>query len=242
MKNSILLFILCFLVAGCNKDPKLQDIFGALTIEPNEVLADGRSLITVSVEVKESSADRRNVVFSTSAGTFTTSGTTKQTVKAEYENGVLKATAMLRAPLKAATMEISAQLEFDSPVGDFTTKGTATALFSEPATIYIIPSVSGLASNHLNEVLLTGILKNEKGNFVSSGVGVRFDDELLSGLPAGGVFRNLQTTTADSSKVSASYSAPMYPIGTRIKIRSTVLDANGQLTNIKDSIFLTINQ
>lgn len=242
MKNYILLFTIAFVLICCTKDAEVNDVLQNLKLNQSEVFADGQSTISISVELSnKSSTDRRNVIFSASGGVFTGSGSNKHTVKAEYENGILTAKTTLRVSTQPGTIKISVQPEFDSPIKEFILTDSAIAKVSQPFSIKLEPSSLGIASNSLTEVQLTGNLKNSSGKFVSKGSMVLFED-FVTGGPANGNFRSIQNMTTDSSKVSATYGAGTYPIGTLIKIRATVLDGSGLATNIKDSILLTINQ
>lgn len=239
----IIIIFLPLLLAGCGKEQTdISDVFGPLNIPENTVSADGQSTVKVSVKLSDkTSTDRKSVIFSTSAGVFTVSGTKEQNVIAEFENGEIIARATLRAPFSPGEITVSVKPAFDSPVKEFTVSGVITAVASDPESIKLEPSASGIGSNFINEIWLNGFVKNKDNKNVSSGVKVLFEDELLSGAPAGGSFRDVTTTTGDSSKVSAWFGAPLLPIGTRIKLRATVLDTNGSKTNIADSVFITIN-
>lgn len=241
--RTVLILVVAFLHCGCNREIKDEDVFTDLLLSPSELPADGQSTSIVSVKVNDAaSSDRRSFVFSTTAGTFTASGNGKFTAKAEYENGVLMAKAILRAPFSPGEFTLTVQPEFGSPIRDFVLSRIGKATPSLAASIELETSGFGIASNFLNEIFLSASLRNATGKNVSKGTSVIFEDELLTGGPARGRFRYLQSTTSDSSKVSGYYSAPAYPIGTNIKIRSTVLDALGQKTNIVDSILININQ
>lgn len=242
MKALTYILSLILLCCGCEEDIKIEDVFSNLILIPTEVLADGQSVIDVSVQINNlASADRRNFIFTTTAGTFIGSGTDKITVKAEHEKGLLLAKTKLRVPFSPGEFTVTVQPEYDSPIRDFILFQTVKASASNPASIDLKPSGFGITSNFASQVFLTAFLKNASNKNVSNGVPVLFEDELLNGNPAGGRFRIIQGVTADSSKVSAYYSAPSYPIGTTIKIRSTVLDEKGLKTTIKDSVLVTIN-
>lgn len=228
---------------SCEKDIEDTQIFTDLILDPDEILADGESAIQISVAINEkASSDRRNFIFSTTAGVFAGSGKNKDTSKAEYVDGVLTAKAVLKAPFSAGQYSVTVKPEFDSPIREFQLSKMFTAKISTPATIKLEPSRFGITSNFGNEVFLDGFLKSKNGKNVSSGVSVIFQDKLPNGDPALGRFRDQKLVTTDSSKVSTYYSVPSYPIGTTIKITATVLDENGVKTNVEDIISITINQ
>jgi hypothetical protein len=242
MKKLTCIVSLLFLLS-CNKEVKIDDILTNLKLSKTQVTADGQSTVSISVNVSDnSSADRRSIIFSASSGVFTTSGTGKQIVKAEFDNGLIVAKITFRVPIQPGTIKITAQPEFDSPLNEYVIMDSIIASASVPALIKLEPSANGIASNFLNEIQLTGSLQNANGRYVSKGNKVLFEDLLLSGIPANGRFRNMLNISNDTSKVSGVYSANALPIGTNIKIRTTVLDNAGNSTNIKDSILLTINQ
>lgn len=243
MRRFILGVCLVAAWTACNKDIKTEDVISKLSIGGTQIVADGQSTIPVSVQVSQkASSDRLNVIFSTTAGVFTDSGTTKLTAKAEFENGILLAKVTLRAPQSPGLVKISVQPEFDSPLSEFMLTDSIPAVLSEAATIKLATASYGIASNFLNEVKLTATLKNASGKFVSEGYKVLFEDILLSGAKANGRFRELQTATVDSGRVSGYYAAAAYPVGTDIRIRATLLRTSGERTDTTDAITLTINQ
>lgn len=227
---------------NCKNEVRIDKVLTNLKFSQPEISADGQSTVDVSVELTDkSSDDRRTVVFTISSGVFTASGNNKHTAKAEFENGILVAKATLRASTKPGFLVVSVKPEFDSPVKEFIVKDSISAKKSTPFSIKLGTSSFGVASNHLNEVFITGKLLNASGKFVSEGYNVLFEDSVLT-VRANGQFRQLNTTTADSSVLSAYYSAYAHPIGTQIRVRGTLLDENGNKTNITDAILLTVNQ
>lgn len=241
MKYIIILIVFC-LVQSCSKDVKVDRVLKKLQLSTRDIFADGQSTISISVELPdETSTDRRTVIFLTTAGTFTSSGTNKLATGAEFENGILIAKATIKAPLEPGNMVISVKPGFDSELADYVLSDSITTKPSVPVSLDLEPSSFGIAANHLSEVFIRGNLRNASGRFVSRGYRVILED-LVSFTPANGQFRGLQPVTSDSSMISTYYSAFAYPIGTQIKIRGTLLDANAQKTAITDSIYITINQ
>lgn len=237
MRKFLIIPFLALLIS-CGDEAEIGDIFQNLQINPSEVAADGKSTLNVSVEINQkSSSDRRKIIFKTSSGTFTSSGSSSATVEAKYENGILTAKAVLKAGTKAGEVKISVEPEFDSPIKEFVESRSINLLPSIPSSLELEPSSYGLASNFLGETKISGYLKNSSGNFVSEGYSVTFSDFLLDGTPAGGLFRDVHLKTADSSKVSCIYSTKAYPVGTKIKIIGTVADSN-----ISNNLILTINE
>jgi hypothetical protein len=239
---SIFLTTIILVIASCKKDVKISDALNNFKLSEREILADGHSTVSVSVELSDkSSTDRRNVVFSTSSGVFTSSGNNKYTAKAEYENGILVAKSTLKSPTQPGVIKITVQPEFDSPVKEFFLTDSIVAKQSIPASIKLEPSSFGIAANFVNEIFLTATLKNSNGKFVSKRYNVLFEDFVLNSL-AIGRFRALSGATTDSSKVTGFYSSSNYPLTTQIKLKGTILDANGLRTSISDSIIISINQ
>jgi len=242
MKIITLFFtIIVLLIFSCKKDINISDSLTNFKLSLREILADGQSTVSLSVELDEkSSIDRRNVVFTTSGGLFAASGTNKYTAKAEYDNGILIAKATLKSSTQPGVVKITVKPEFDSPIQEFILTDSLIASPSIPASIKLEPSSFGLGANFVNEILLTATLKNSNGRFVSKGYNVLFEDFVLNSL-ANGRFRALSGSTSDSSKVTGFYSASNYPIATQIKIKGTLLDSNGLRTSITDSILININ-
>ncbi|KRT17872.1 hypothetical protein ASU31_00840 [Pedobacter ginsenosidimutans] len=231
------------LLISCKKTVSIDEIFVSLSASKTKLSADGLSMSEISVQLSpNSSADRRTVVFTTTSGNFIPGNQDKALVKAEYNDGVLIAKVLLRSPLKPGMISVSVSPEFDSPNSEYILSTDIEAVPSEPFSMKIEPSGFGISSNFLTEIKLRGLLKNSENRPVSSGFNVVFEDVLLSGLAANGRFRAVQNQTADSSSVSAIYSAPAYPIGTEIKIRAVCLDSKGKKTVVRDSLLLTVNK
>jgi hypothetical protein len=243
MKKQIQLMFFMIALCACDEDVEVADVLFNLKISDTQIVADGQSTVRISVNIPDrSTPDRRNVIFTTTAGVFTSSSAGKYTAKTEFLDGVLTATATLRAPTSPGKIAVSVQPEFDSPIKEFIVADTIEAVRSNPSTILLETSSFGISPNFLTEVKLTGLLKNSKGNNVSKNVKVLFEDILLDGRAANGRHRELQSLSNDTSYVSSYYSVPAYPIGTTVKIRATVLDDIGIKTLIKDSLIVTVNQ
>lgn len=237
MRKFLIVSFLTLLIS-CGDDAEIDDVFQNMQVNPLEAAADGKSIINISVEINQkSSSDRRKIIFKTSSGSFTSSGTSSATVEAKYENGILIAKTVLKVGTKAGEAKISVEPEFDSSVREYVESRSINLVPSIPFSLELEPSSYGLAANFLGETKVTGYLKNSIGNFVSDGYKVSFSDFLLDGSPAGGMFRDAHFTTTDSSKVSFMYSAKNYPVGTKIKIIGTISDSN-----ISNNLTLTINE
>ena len=168
-------------LTNCKREVPVDKVLKNLTFSKPEISADGQSTVSVSVEVSnKSSDDRRTVIFSVSSGVFTASGNNKYTAKAEYESGILIAKATLRVSTKPGYLVVSVKPEFDSPIKEFVVTDSIPAIKSVPFSIKLGASAFGIASNHLNEVFITGKLLNASGKFVSEGYNVLFEDSALT--------------------------------------------------------------
>lgn len=242
MKPFVFLALLAIALFGCEKDVAVEDVLSALTLTPRASEADGQSTVQAQVTLSEkTSSERRNVIFTTNKGVFTTSGKNKETVKAEFVNGILVARASLRVPIQPATLIISVQPEYDSPVRDYLLSDSIKLAPSMPASFTLESSRFGIGTNFSSEVRLVGSLSNLRGGYVSKNNTVQFEDLLLNGTPANGRFGKRSVQSNDTSRVSTFYAANSLPLGTTIKIKGTVLDATGRKTSLADSVLLTVN-
>jgi hypothetical protein len=243
MKKPIVYLIILLIVTGCRKDKiELSEVFTEIDFSKEVVEADGQSTVTATVKLKEdASPDRRNVVFKITGGTFLATSNEKATIRAEYEGGELLAKVKFRPSTVPGTITVSAEPEFDNQSQDFVISKTISSTKSVPESLKLETSGFAISSNFSTEVLLTASLRNKDNRYVSKGYKILFDDELSVGTKAMGRYRFLQSETLDSSKVTVKYAAAGFPIGTNIKIRCTLLDAEGKRTAVRDSLFLTIN-
>lgn len=243
MRSKLITVVALLMLTSCQKDVEIEEILTRFDINKREIEADGQSTVELSVRLSEkSSSDRRKVIFSTSSGLFPGSGDSKHTSTAAFEDGRLVAKASLRVGTQPGTIKISVQPEYDSPIGEYMLLDSIVANPSVPYSIKLEPSAFGIGANFINEISLTGNLKNQSDKFVSKGYKVQFEDFLADGSPANGRFRSLSDVTVDSSKVAAFYAAGNHPIGTQLIIRITVLDPNGEPLEISDSTSISINQ
>lgn len=239
------ILIIAFLGAfcSCSKDAEIQDLFSDFTITPNQVLADGQSVVDISVVLnEETDSDRRKVIFKASSGTFVGATPESATVDATYVNGRLVASAKLKVSAKPGTVKVSVEPAFDSPIQEFVLATTFETIQSTATSVTLASSSFGIASNFISEVQFTGTLRNSDNKPVSSGNAVKFDDFLPDGSPAHGQFREIKAITEGNSTVSSIYSASLHPINTQIEVRCTILDSDGNLTDHKSSVYLLINQ
>ncbi len=241
MRKLIYILSLAGLIACKKQHISTDEVLHTLQLSPNPVDADGSSPINVSIRVN-SSADvaRRKVILETSAGTFSSTSTKTTTVEALYENGELIARATIKAPISPGFVVVTAKPELRNPYNDFLVKDSVQAIISTPSSISLTPSAFGVQTAYVNEVLITGTLKNLKNRNVSSNTKVIFTDVYANGTPVGGRFRQVQNSSDENSKVSAYYSPGLVTPGTSFYIRATVLDAAGNPTSITDAVLLTV--
>lgn len=243
MKKLIIILSAGIMCVACKKEAEEADTFlTGFELDKTVALADGKTVVTATLEIKGSSSDRRNVIFKASSGTFKDSGKDTYTAKPEYESGKLIARASFKVPFSPGTVTIVAKPEYDSPLAEYEIQKTLVLQTSEPDALLIQTSSYGIAANYLNEVNISGTLKNKNKDGVSEGYKVVFEDFLLNDAPANGKFRLQRTATGDSSNVRTLYAAPAYSIGTGIKIKCTLLDAAGAKTGTFDVVTLTVNQ
>lgn len=242
MNNIKYLLILAFLAHACSSEPELEDILSNLSFNTTTLLADGSSSAIVSVELPlESSSDRRSVKFDISNGAFS-DGSKSKVVKATFEEGILLSKIGFSSTTKPGSIIISVQPEFDSPLRDYIIRDSIISTVSTPAKIELNPSSFGIMPNYLSEVVLLGKIVNSNNKDVSEGYEVIFEDFLSDGSIAGGRFRNITSTTSDSSDIRAIYGARSHPIGTDITILVSLLAPDGTKSQLNQAVTLTTNQ
>jgi hypothetical protein len=219
-------YIILLAMLGCQKELKTENIISDLQVTPSTVDADGSSVVNVSVKLTDkAAADKRNVVFTATSGTWSGGANGKVTVAATFSDGHIVAKAKLTAPSSAGKITITAASESLSLNGDYNLSAAVTASKVAPFAIHLEPSSFGIGSNYTGEDTLRATITGKDGNNASKGVSVIF--EALNGAnPAGGAFRAIQAVSGATSTVSAIYGAPALPIGTAIKIKVTILGDN----------------
>jgi hypothetical protein len=241
--RKLLIVTMSLVLTCCVKDVKPKDVLKKLELSSHTLDADGASTVNISVTLSGKSSDnRRNIVITNTGGELIGGKDGKLTVPAIYSEGHLVAQATLKAPMDPGKIIITAATETLSPNEDFSIKDSIDAIKVLPAAIKLQPSSFGISSNFQSEDTLIASIKSDKNRNASKGVKVLFEDFVSPAVSASGRYRNSQTTSNSLSQVTTYYSIPSYPLGTNIGIRATVLDDNGNKTNIKDSIVLTVNK
>ena len=237
--------LMAVILAGCQKvNQDTNQVLTGLKLTTYQMDADGTATDTVTVQLNANAdATRRNVRFSASPYGKWIGGDSTISVKAVFQNNLLIARAVFLVSNTPGNIQIQARPDLpDVSNNNYTQSANLVTKTSNVSVIKLTPSGFGINSNYLSEVTLTGTLTNAKGFMAVAGTNVVFEDTLAGGGPAGGSFRTLVTASNASSQVSAIYSVGTYPIGTKVTIRVTVLDATGAKTTISDNIQLTINK
>jgi uncharacterized repeat protein (TIGR01451 family) len=238
-----LILILIIITSSCKPDMVTIDkVISGLTISNRTPYADGTTIIYMSAQLNSNTdADKRNVIFEASAGSFVKANDTLITQPATFVNGSLIATVAFKVPVTAGKIHLSVRPATASQYADYIIKDTISAIPSYPATLMLVPSVFAVKADIGNEILLTATLRNSSNNYVSSGTKVLFQDYLPNGQPANGRYRALRDTTDATSTATAYYSLGNLSPGTTFYIKCTYLAQFGVITAIKDSCLITVN-
>jgi len=228
---------------SCSKknDASLNNVIFNLNFTPTTAVADGTTIITVTCQLDtDATSDRRNILFTTNAGTFTSTpkDTSSLSQLAAFVNHQLIATVRLQVPQKAGTITITAQPDISQQINNnYILSKTLTIASSDPANLVLSSNVAGIGSEYANEALITGVLTNKYGGKVSLGNKVVFQD-FYNGSPANGNFRSTVDTTSANSQVITNYSiGNNVPVNGKIAIVCSVNNFA-----IKDTIYLIVNK
>jgi len=236
-------FLLLILsLSSCRKEHiDSIDVISNLSISNKEgLVADGQTLVNITAEIdKRSDLSKRNIVFKTSAGTFTGNNDTVITIKADFLQQKLIGKATLKMPMIPGKIIISAEPEVKVSYGDFNLKDSIEVAPSLPSSIKLEPSSVSVKTGYQSEVQITGTLKNNANKNVSLGTKVKFEDFDENGLSIHGSYRAAQDASDQNSKVSTFYSPGYLPIGTKCSIKCSVLDNSGAVV-ASDVIYLTV--
>jgi hypothetical protein len=242
-KISCHIALILLILQGCKPDTlPVGDVISNLKISNTSPLADGTTVLDISVQLNSrADADKRNVIFRSSGGQFLPNNDTSLTQKANFENGILISRVKFKVPASVSPITISAFPETRSNQKDYMLTGTIMPAGSVPTSLTVTPSAPGVYTAYAGEVLITGTLKNGTHG-VTSGAKVVFEDYDLTGKSLNGRYRLLKTSSDASSTVSTYYSPGPVAVGTSFFIRCTYLDATGQKTTITDACQLTVTQ
>jgi len=237
MKRIIVVVLAALLFGSCGKSVSTSDVLTDLVLSTHSIDGDGSSSVTVTVTLNnKASADRRNVVFTTTGGSFSGGANGKITVPATYVGQKLVAAVTLNGPMSAGMLTITAAPETLSLNGDYQLKDSVKVNQVDPATIKLESSSLGIASNFLNTDTIIGTLRSAGNKKVSLKAKVTFTATANGNNVANG-FRLMQNSSDGNSLVMVLFSAPQLNIGDQVLIRATI-DGNGY----SDIIKLTVNQ
>jgi len=239
MKNH-LIFLLIPIIFSCKTEIyEPHEIIHSLYISNKTPLANGTSLVEISVQLNpDADEDKRSVVFHVSDGKFIENQDTVITKEAEYINERLVATVKFLVPIYETKIYLSAKPASSSRYNSFLLKGSIKNIKVIPTAIQLTPSAFSVPTAFGGEVSLIGILKNN-GN-VTQGAKVIFEDFSATGKPINGRYRATRSSTDVNSTVSTYYSPGNIPPGERIIIICTYMDSLNNKTQIKDSCEINV--
>jgi len=238
----ILPAVAVIMLSGCKKDLITEkDVFNSLQLSRTTAVGDGSQTVGIVCEINpDATEDKLEFVLRTTLGVFTENKDVKLVKKPEFKNGKLVIETTAQVPQNSGTMVISVEPNQPLDVRDFIIKDSVIVSKSVPFALKLQPSVLGIGSNLLSEVLVTGVLNNANGGKVSAGYKVKFEDKLVNGAPANGRFREQAVSSNAESKVSTYYGSVGQSIGTDIWIKASVLDDAGNSIQPADSVLIRI--
>ena len=244
MRHYLILLIASGLLLACGKTATIGDVFKSnIMLEMDTINADGTTTDTVSIVLNsDADSNRRNVLFTTTAGTWLNGQNGQVTAPATFINTKLVAKAVLQAPMSAGTIYVTAAPSTASPNGDYTKLDSIIVNKVLPANMDLEPSSFGTGANFTSFDTLVATLKGSAHQKVSTGAQVQFVDVFTNGQNAGGRFRDQVLSSNANSQVSAIYSSAQAPIGTNIYIIVSVTSPTALGKPIIDTVTVTINQ
>jgi hypothetical protein len=165
----VTLVFACFSICACDREgiapsgsgPQLR----GLTVTPSTAPADDATVVTVSAVVPAASPIALpQVVFNSTAGAFTASGTGTVVLAVSNDSSAI---ALLRAPARPTAAIVSAS------AGDTVLTTALSFTVAEPDSILVEPSTFTISASATPEVTITALLYRSVG-FVSSGILVNF--------------------------------------------------------------------
>jgi len=241
--RKIILFLTVIVMLGC-KDKLIAPttVIHSIQIDNKQPFADGSTIINISVAIDpQADADKRSVIFSTSAGTFLPGTDTTITKTASFENGQLIARVKFKVPQVPRMLVIKVTPAAQNIHTSYQVLDTVNVLPSLPATVMLLPSSLGVKTGFTNEISLTATLKNALLNNVSIGTKVRFDQYSTNGTPVSGLFRVHRDTSDATSTATASYTAGNISAGTILYLKCTYIDPFGNPSlKVKDSVLINV--
>jgi hypothetical protein len=234
--------LLVLLSVNCRKSSlSTGEVLKNYTISAHSIPADGGSTIQLSVEMDNNTdADKRNVLFSASTGSYVGGKDSSISVKALFVDGKLIAKASFVAPIRPGRIYFSIQPDLNTPT-NLRITDSVDALVSVAAGVRITMSSFGVLYGFLSEDTIVARLSNTSGGNVSAGARVVFEDVFTNGSSVGGRFRATAASSNAFSQTSTFYSPGFAAApGSTIFLKVTVLDSQGQKTGIRDSVPITV--
>jgi len=239
---------ICIIISACtDEEPEVKDLIEGVTASPDEIQADGNTIVTITALLNDD-LDKRAFVFGTDQGSFveTDKGITTDkgntiTVTAEKIKDKLTAVAKLKAPVSPGTINITVQPDILDEEGKYIFTKELNAVNSVPVSIDLFANAFSVHNNFDGEIIFTATLKNKDGSGVSKGHKVLIEDFDTNFSSIDGVFRSESLSTNSDSKVSAIYSPGQIDSNQNIFIVATILDGSGNKTALSDTlkIFIT---
>ncbi|WP_299221881.1 hypothetical protein [uncultured Aquimarina sp.] len=233
--KKILTLVIVTIFFGCTTEVDFGDL-AFITKSRDFVIADGTDTVTFVVTFNnEANIDQISAKATVMNGSFTDNDDDELTIEPVRDiTGKIESIVEVRGTTSAANTIV----RFN--INEYTTKFELSPQLSIPSNISLNASAFSVLNNFDGEITLTGSLSNEIGRKVSSGNKVKFEDFFADGSPVNGQYRAQSLSSGADSKVSTVYSPGEIDENQTITLRVTVLDDNGEETNISDSIEIFI--
>ncbi|HTB31051.1 MAG TPA: hypothetical protein VK808_03445 [Bacteroidia bacterium] len=235
-KISIFSLLLLTILEACKKTVINPQDEIKISVSAPSVRADSISTIKVSASIPyNTTPDKQNITFNTSAGNFLSGTNGSITVKAVDNTSVpgkLTAYAYYTSTLGKGSVWLTAT------IAGFQYTDSAKVQLTPvlPVKLKLTPSAFTVKINFGGEVSLMGQLFSDSGNVVSRGAQVKFVDINSQNIPMGGSFRAVQNSSDVKGQVNTVYSPGITTDTTFVYLKSIYLDNNGNETNIRDSV------
>jgi hypothetical protein len=240
MKSFCYCAILFLLLVNCRKSKvETSDVLKNYSISSRSVVADGSSTITLIVELgNNSDADKRNVLFTASSGSFIGGKDSTVSIKAIFIDNVLTAKAYFVAPLQPGKINLSIQPDLNT-YSNIRITDVIEATKSVPEKIKLNVNSFAVRYGFLSEDTLTVKLSNDSGGKVSTGAKIMFDDTFLDNSAVHGRFRQTSATSNSSSQASSIYSPGFQvQVGMSVWVKAYLADNPA----VRDSFMINVIQ
>lgn len=223
---------------SCNTNEIEFVDLATVTLSKTTWQSNGSDLVTLTIEfTDEAVIDKIKAKAKLTNGTFVDSGNSEISFSPSLtpEKKIISV-----LDLKSSTNNTDSHIEIN--INEFRMDTIIEATPSVPEFIEVTASSFFIENQFSDEITVTANLRNNNGQFVSQGVKVLLEDIFENGEFVEGRFRQEALISDSSSKISAIYSVGNVQANQDIYIRATVLDENGGLTQLKDSVQIFINQ